>query len=95
MTNGNQQPKKKFHAGAVRAAVWQNARTLPSGQSLQVMSVTIDRTYKDKEGNWQNTGSLPMNDIPKAILVLTKAYEFALSGKAGEDAEESDDGDAK
>lgn len=96
MTNGNTKPKKKFQAGAVRAAVWQNTRSIAGGQDLQVLSVTMDRAYKDKDGEWKHTGSLQVNDIPKAIFVLSKAYEFVLAGNAEEeDAETSEEGDAK
>ena len=40
-----------------------------------MLKATIDRRYKDSEGNWQSTKSLRLNDIPKAIVVLSKAYE--------------------
>jgi hypothetical protein len=32
----------------------------------------------DKEGNWQTTSSLRVGDIPKATLVLNKAYEYLM-----------------
>ena len=33
-------------------------------------------TYKDKDGVWKSTNSLRVNDLPKAILVLNKAFEY-------------------
>lgn len=67
-------PVKKFRVGAVSCAVWQN----DGKEGTKFFSVTMDRRYKDKEGNWKSTNSLGVNDLPKAILVLQKAFEFAL-----------------
>ncbi len=73
------QPEKKFVAGPVSAAVWVNKTQ--SGDGV-FRTVTVQRGYKDKNNEWQNTQSLRVNDIPKAVLVLTKAYEYlAMQGE--------------
>jgi len=70
------QPKKKFNAGAVSATVWENQATnKTTGQPVSYNTISLQRGYKDKDGNWQSTNSLRVADIPKAILVLQKAYE--------------------
>jgi len=74
-----QGPLKKFIAGAVSAAVWENKANLKDGRQIESLSVTIDRRYKDNDGSWQSSGSLKLNDLPKAILVLSKAYEYMAS----------------
>ena len=33
---------------------------------------------KDKNDEWQHTNSLRVNDLPKAALVLNKAYEYLV-----------------
>jgi hypothetical protein len=39
--------------------------------------------YRDAQGNWKNTQYLRLNDIPKLILALQKAYEeITLNGQA-------------
>ncbi len=78
------QPEKKFRAGAVSATVWKNAgKGSQSNEQFEYRSVSFERSYKDPQGNWKTTSSLRMNDLPKALLVLEKAYEFiALSGAA-------------
>lgn len=63
---------KHVRVGGVEVAVWQNA--LESGFA----TVTMHRNYKDKNDNWQKTQSLRVNDIPKAVLALQKAYELLL-----------------
>ena len=72
VTEGNY-PEKKFRAGAISATVWKN-----KGQNGEYSTTSIERCYKDKEDNWQTTNSLRVNDLPKACVVLQKAYEFIV-----------------
>ncbi len=70
-------PVKKFRAGAIIATVWNNHAK--EGDS-EYKTVSFERSYKDKNDVWQTTSSLRVNDLPRASLVLQKAYEFiALS----------------
>ena len=41
-------------------------------------SVSLQRTYKDKDGNFQHATSFGANDMPKAVLALTKAYDYLV-----------------
>ena len=38
--------------------------------------MSLERGYKDKNGEWKNTSSLRPQDIPDAVLALNKSYEF-------------------
>ena len=51
-------------------------------------TVSFERSYKDKNNNWQTTNTLRMNDLPKASLVLTKAYELLALSDDNSDEEE-------
>lgn len=70
------QPAKKFRVGSVQVAVWENKVANREGSEELLYSATIERRYKDAKGNWQSTTSLHASDLPKAILALSKAYEF-------------------
>ncbi len=70
-------PEQKFQAGPVAVAVWKN-QSQKDGKTIEFRTIQVDRAYKDKEGNWQHTGNLRVNDIPKAIRALTKAYDYIL-----------------
>ncbi|MBN1386785.1 hypothetical protein JW968_07510 [Candidatus Woesearchaeota archaeon] len=70
-------PEKKFRAGAITATVWKNGAER-DGKAVSYFSVGIDRNYKDRNGKWQTTNSMRINDLPKAALVLTKAYEYLM-----------------
>lgn len=72
---GNQ-PEKKFKAGSVTATVWKNEQKTDKGETYEYMTVSLERSYQDKEGNWQSTNSLRNTDVPKAQLVLSEAFKF-------------------
>ncbi|MBW2979875.1 hypothetical protein KY360_00480 [Candidatus Woesearchaeota archaeon] len=77
-STGNQ-PEKKFSTGALSATVWQNqGKSKATGEAVTFRTVTFQRRYKDKEGNWQSTSNLRLNDLPRASLVLQKAYEYLV-----------------
>lgn len=87
---GKNLPEKKFSTGAIRATVWKNKGTSKDGQETEFRTITLDRSYMDKEGNWKSTGSLRVNDLPRAALVLNKAYEFiVLKGTGLESQQEA------
>ena len=67
------QPEQKFKAGAVSATLWKN-----EGEHTY-FTVSIERNYKDKDGAWKNTNSMRLNDLPKASLVISKAYDYLVS----------------
>ena len=76
-------PIKKFRIGAISASVWNNTGKKDDGQPFEYKSVTFERSYKDKDGEWKTTNSLKLNDLPKATLVLNKAYEFVAFNSNG------------
>ncbi len=76
------QPEIKFKAGGIAATVWKN-----QSKDGEYRTVSFERSYKDKDGTWKKTSSLRLNDLPKATVVLNKAYEhLVLSGNATEEA---------
>jgi hypothetical protein len=79
--SGANLPLKKFRIGPVAATVWNNHTKDGEGE---YKTVSFERSYKDKEGAWKTTSSLRFNDLPKAALVLQKAYEFLALGEEAE-----------
>jgi hypothetical protein len=80
-------PIKKFIAGGVHLAIWKNANQVSEAEQRTSYSVSLERCYKDKMGNWKSTTTLREPDLPKATLLLSKAYEFVL--QEGKDPEVS------
>ncbi len=83
--NGKTLPEKKFSTGAISAIIWKNNTLGKNGLPMEFKTIKLDRRYKDKDGNWQSTSSLRVNDLPKASLVLQKAYEYLVLTK-GQDS---------
>ncbi len=71
-------PVKAFRAGTIQAAIWEN-----SNEKGPYRTVTFQKRFKAGE-EWKSTNTLMMNEIPKAILVLSKAFdELALGNDDG------------
>jgi len=81
-------PEKKFRASPISATIWSNEVKTSDGQINVFRTINLERTYKDKEGHWQKTSSLRVNDLPKAILVLNKSYEFISIKEEGDEITE-------
>ena len=79
-------PEKKFSAGPLTATIWQNQGRGRNGEIIGYRTVSFQRRYKDRNGVWQNSSSLRVNDLPKAALVLQKAYEYTVLKGAQETA---------
>lgn len=71
-------PEKKFVAGAISATIWKNEAKSKKGEDLEFNTVNLQRSYQDKDGKWQTTSTLRVNDLPKAKLVLDRAYEYLV-----------------
>ena len=77
-------PEKKFRAGAVSATVWLNEGQSNEGNAAHWRSISLQRGYKDKNEQWQNTNSFRINDLPRAALVLQQAYEYLVTKQSEE-----------
>ena len=66
---------KKFSTGAISAVIWSNEGTDKEGKPTEFKTISIDRRYQDKEGEWKSTSSLRLTDLPKVELVANKALE--------------------
>ena len=84
-------PEITFKVGAVRASVFRNV-IVKNGQSIPLPKVVIEVRYKDKTGQWNGTNSLSINDLPKAILALQKAFEYLMEHKQPETSENAETG---
>ncbi len=71
-------PEKRFKVGACTASVFANKVQTENGE-VALKSVSLQRAYKDKNGEFQHTNSFKRDDIPKAVLALIKAYDYLNS----------------
>lgn len=66
-------PVKVIRYGGVKATVWRNQ--LESGF---IYNTVFTRSYKDKDGKWQETAQFRPNDLHKIQTAAQKVYEFIL-----------------
>lgn len=71
------EPIKKFQAGQVTCALWENTATV-NGKAQTILKATLDRRYLDRDGQWKTSQSFSRNEIPLAIFVLQKAFEAMI-----------------
>jgi len=69
-----QTPIAKFRAGQVSSALWENEIEV-KGKTVTILKATVQRRYKDKDGNWQSSGSFSRNEIPLAVYCLQQAFQ--------------------
>ena len=67
-------PIEKFKAGQVSAAIWEN-KVMMNGRETVMLKASIQRRYKDKNGEWKSSNSFGRNEIPLAIYCLQKAFD--------------------
>ena len=77
-------PLKKFSAGSISCALWENEVTTANGRKVPMLKATIERRYKDRDGTWKSSGSFSRNEIPLAIHCLNKAFEAMVEEGNGE-----------
>jgi len=72
------QPEITFRHGACSASVFNN-EVKRGDDTFRTRSVSFQRRYRDPAGSWHTSHSLAPTDIPKAVLVLNKAFEYITS----------------
>ena len=77
-------PEKTFRQGCVSVSIFENEMNV-NGSNVVRMNAVPQKSYKDKDGNWKHTTSFGVNEIPKLIVSLSKAYDFLTSKTDGEE----------
>ncbi len=81
-------PEKKFRASPITATIWANEVKTHDGEQRLFRTISMERSYKDKDGVWKTTNSLRTSDLPKAVLVLNKCYEYISIKEESDSIEE-------
>jgi hypothetical protein len=74
--NTPQKPIKVFRCGSVKAAIWLGSK-IKNDTLVDVHSIRIDRSYKDKDKNeWKHTNTFNAEDLPKVAVLAMEVYKF-------------------
>ncbi len=82
-TKEQQKPVAKFRAGLVSAALWEN-QVQVRGNAVKMLKATVQRRFKDRDGEWKSTQSFGRNEIPLAIHCLQQAFERMIADESSE-----------
>jgi hypothetical protein len=82
-------PVAKFRAGQLSSALWANDVTV-SGRKVTILKATVERRFKDANGEWRSSGSFSRNEIPLAVYCLQKAFE-AIIEQANQRPDDTED----
>ena len=85
-----QRPVEKFAAGKVLAAIWENEVTTKAGKKVIMLKATVERRYRDRDGQWKSSSSFARNEIPLAIYCLQKCFEHIIEGQKDDDGVEEE-----
>lgn len=79
------QPSREFRAGTVVAAIWEESATI-SGRNVTQFSIRIQKRYRDeRDGQWKSTTYFRPDELPKLVLVASKAYEDVMLRSSGDE----------
>jgi hypothetical protein len=85
-------PCAKFRSGALEGTVWEREVKLDKGKFADY-NFTLQRSYKDKEKEWQKTNSMRKRDLSGLHAILSKIEEYLMidEDEETEDATSKDD----
>lgn len=73
-------PERKIRIGNIHATIWNNAREI-DGQIKELKNIKLEKVYKDKDGSWKSSNSFYVDELPKAIMALSKAFSELMEKK--------------
>ena len=77
-TESKSSPATTFRNRGISASVFENT----SDKDRTYFSVSIQKRYKDKEGNWQNSSNFLRDELPVLEHVVRQAFAFILEQEA-------------
>ena len=80
-------PVGSFRFGNVSAAIFTNRVKTQSGKTFDVHNVSLRRSHRNANGEWEHTHSLRAGDLLQAAHALLKCYDFIAQAN-GSDEEE-------
>ena len=89
----NKPPIKKWRAGNVEIAIWDNEREM-NGATISFKTATLSRSYRKKdEEQWRSEviNSIRRQDMAKMIAVLQKAQDYLFFEANQREEDEGDE----
>ena len=74
-------PIKKYRAGQISCALWENDVNA-NGRTVTMLKCTVERRYKNGDGEWKSSQSFGRNDIPLVKWCLDQAFTAMIEERA-------------
>lgn len=71
-------PEKVIRVGLISASIWKNRGKSREGKEMDFYSTSLQRRYRDENGEWKTAASFGVMDLPRAVLTLQKAFEYLI-----------------
>ena len=78
-------PVWKCKAGQVAGALWENEIAV-NGKVRTILKASVQRRYKDKDGQWKSTASFSRNELALAMHCLHKCFEKMIELQEAENS---------
>ena len=78
-------PVKSFRIGDCSASIW-GREFVAQGQPRVFYSVTLERSYKDRDGAWKYTKSFDLDSLGSVVALCQQASEAIAALQEREDA---------
>lgn len=78
-------PVKSFRVGDCSASIWAR-EFVAQGQPRVFYSVTLERSYKDRDGAWKYTKSFDLDSLGSVVALCQQASEAITALQEREDA---------
>jgi hypothetical protein len=78
MTTGQKPIVTVKAGGQVSAAIFENELSV-NARKVAVLKASVQKRYKDKDGNFKSTSAFTKQELPLAIYCMQKAYEKMIN----------------
>lgn len=86
-------PVQVFRLRGISASVFANTAKA-DGRDVVFHKVSVQRIYRDNDGEFKSTTSFGRDDLPTVSLLVQRAWEFILDVEANRGRSESDEDEA-
>lgn len=76
----NNKPIHKIRFGGVIATIWNNSK-----DDKPFYTTTINKRYKASDGEWKNSASITLSDLPLVAKVADEAHTYIYCELLGKD----------
>lgn len=73
LNNTKDKPVGKVRSGRITISIWKNQKEKPDGKR-EYYTFTIQKSYKDKKGDWHNINSFLMSDLSDIAFACGKVF---------------------